>query len=51
MLEWAISWGAIYQGIWWYFVPPGLIIAMFTGTLIMITAVIDDVLNPKVRTE
>jgi len=50
MLQWAISWEAIPQGIWWYFVPPGLILVILTGTLVMITAVIDDVLNPKVRT-
>jgi len=51
MLQWVISWEAVPQGIWWYFVPPGLILVIFTGTLVMITAVIDDVLNPKMRTE
>jgi len=51
MLQWAISWEAIPQGIWWYFVPPGLILVILTGTLVMITAFIDDVLNPKLRTE
>jgi peptide/nickel transport system permease protein len=51
MLQLAIDWQTFRMGTWWYFVPPGLFVAMFTGTLIMITAVIDDVLNPKVRTE
>ena len=51
MLEWAISFNAVSQGVWWYFAPPGLVLVILTGTLIMITAVIDDVLNPKVRTE
>jgi peptide/nickel transport system permease protein len=51
MLEWAISWNAPLAGKWWYFIPAGLILVILTGTLIMITAVIDDVLNPKVRTE
>lgn len=51
MLEWAIRFNAVSQGVWWYFAPPGLTLVILTGTLIMITAVIDDVLNPKVRTE
>lgn len=51
MLRNVIDWAALTQGAWWYFIPPGLVIVMFTGTLMMITSVIDDVLNPKVRTE
>jgi len=51
MLRLVIDWDVIRLGAWWYFIPPGLIIVMFTGTLMMITSVIDDVLNPKVRTE
>jgi len=51
MLQLAISWNATSSGIWWYFGPPGLILTVLTGTLVMITALIDDVLNPKVRTE
>ncbi len=51
MLRLVIAWDVIRLGAWWYFVPPGLVIIMFTGTLMMLTSVIDDVLNPKVRTE
>ena len=51
MLEYVIKWDVIRLGAWWYFIPPGLVIVMFTGTLMMLTSVIDDVLNPKVRTE
>lgn len=51
MLQLAISWNATSSGIWWYFGPPGFILTVLTGTLVMITAFIDDVLNPKVRTE
>ena len=51
MLRLVIEWGALRRGIWWYFMPPGLFIVLFTGTLIVLTSVIDDVLNPKVRTE
>jgi hypothetical protein len=35
------------MGIWWWFVPPGLVIVMYTGSLTMIGSAIDDVLNPK----
>jgi peptide/nickel transport system permease protein len=51
MLYWAVSWETIRTGMWWYFIPPGALLVTFTGSLLMITAVIDDVLNPKVRTE
>lgn len=51
MLQLAISLNTVSRGIWWYFGPPGLIITVLTGTLVMITALIDDVLNPKLRTE
>jgi peptide/nickel transport system permease protein len=51
MLQLVIQWGALRRGIWWYFMPPGAFIVLFTGTLIVLTSVIDDVLNPKVRTE
>ncbi|GAI33391.1 unnamed protein product, partial [marine sediment metagenome] len=51
MLRLVIDWDMIRLGAWWYFIPPGLVIVMFTGTLMMLTSVIDDVLNPKVRTE
>jgi peptide/nickel transport system permease protein len=47
MLHWAIQNQGVFMGIWWWFVPPGLVIVMYTGSLIMIGSVIDDVLNPK----
>jgi peptide/nickel transport system permease protein len=51
MLQLVIDWQALSRGIWWYFMPPGVIIVLFTGTLIILTSVIDDILNPKVRKE
>ena len=47
MLHWAIGNQAISAGIWWWFVPPGVVIVLFTGSMVMIGSVIDDVLNPK----
>ena len=47
MLHWAIAHQGVHMGIWWWFIPPGVVIVLFTGSLIMIGSVIDDVLNPK----
>lgn len=47
MLHWAIMNEALYIGAWWWFVPAGLFLILFTGSLIMIGSMIDDVLNPK----
>ena len=49
MLDLVIRHEAAQQGKWWYFIPPGLILVIFTGSLLMITAVIDNVLNPRTR--
>jgi peptide/nickel transport system permease protein len=47
ILHWAIGNQAVSAGIWWWFVPPGIVIVLFTGSMIMIGSVMDDVLNPK----
>jgi peptide/nickel transport system permease protein len=47
MLYWATQNQGVFLGIWWWFIPPGVVIVLFTGSLIMIGSVIDDVLNPK----
>jgi len=49
MLNLVLRHEAAQQGKWWYFIPPGLILVIFTGSLLMITAVIDNVLNPRTR--
>jgi peptide/nickel transport system permease protein len=49
MLYWSIIAHAIHLGAWWWFIPPGLIILLFTGSMFMIGSVMDDVLNPKLR--
>jgi peptide/nickel transport system permease protein len=47
VLHWAIGNQAVGEGIWWWFIPPGLVIVLFTGSMVMIGSVMDDVLNPK----
>jgi len=49
MLHWAIMNQAIHIGVWWWFVPPGIVLISFTGALLALGSVIDDVINPKLR--
>jgi peptide/nickel transport system permease protein len=49
MLHWSIALQAIHIGVWWWFVPPGIVLISFTGALLAMGSVIDDVLNPKLR--
>ena len=49
MLHWSIANYALTNRVWWWFVPPGIVLISFTGSLIMLGSVIDDVLNPKLQ--
>jgi len=49
MLHWSIMMQAIHIGVWWWFIPPGIVLISFTGALLATGSVIDDVLNPKLR--
>lgn len=40
---------ALTQGAWWWFVPPGLMIALFGAALAMINFSIDEIIDPKLR--
>lgn len=41
--------GALAQQMWWWFVPPGLMIALFGCGLALINFSIDEIINPKLR--
>lgn len=41
---------ALLLGAWWWFVPPGLMIAVLGAGLSLINFTIDEVINPKLRT-
>ncbi|MFS0893204.1 ABC transporter permease [Microbacterium sp. 179-I 3D3 NHS] len=55
----SITWGSILndaqsgqalgRGAWWWFVPPGLMIAVLGAGLALINFAIDEVINPKLR--
>ncbi|MDR1266657.1 MAG: ABC transporter permease [Propionibacteriaceae bacterium] len=40
---------ALTQGAWWWFVPPGLLIALVGMALSLINFSIDEIINPKLR--
>lgn len=49
MLNDAQSGQALTRGAWWWFVPPGLMIALLGAGLSLINFAIDEVINPKLR--
>jgi len=49
-IYWAIFYGALIRQLWWWFVPPIVItVLLFTG-LFMLTAGLDRIANPRLRT-
>jgi peptide/nickel transport system permease protein len=49
MLYYAQNGFALQYGAWWWFVPPGLVIALFGCGLALINFSIDEIINPKLR--
>ncbi len=47
LLREAIISQSIRQGLYWLYGPPGLVLLVYVGSLIMMGSTIDDVLNPK----
>ena len=50
MADWFIRYGAVPQGMWWWFGPPIVVIAVFVVGLFMVTAGLDQIANPRLRT-
>ena len=50
MAFWFIRFGAVPQGMWWWFGPPIVVIAIFVVGLFIITAGLDQIANPRLRT-
>jgi peptide/nickel transport system permease protein len=51
ILYWAQSNQAMFTSTWWWFVPPGLCVALFGAGLTLINYGIDEIANPKLRNE
>jgi peptide/nickel transport system permease protein len=49
MLFWAQSEDALQLGAWWWFVPPGLAVALIGTSLVLINTGIDELGNPRLR--
>jgi peptide/nickel transport system permease protein len=51
MFYWSLNNDALLLGAWWWFVPPGVCIALLGASLALINNGIDEIANPKLRTE
>jgi peptide/nickel transport system permease protein len=51
MLFWASNNSALLMGTWWTFVPPGLCIALVAFATTLLIYALDDVTNPRLRSE
>jgi peptide/nickel transport system permease protein len=49
MLYWASNSNALLVGAWWWFLPPGLCIALLGAGLAFINSGIDEITNPRLR--
>lgn len=49
MLYWAQSQQALQLGAWWWFVPPGLAVALMGMALVLVNTGIDELGNPRLR--
>lgn len=49
MLYYAQNGMALILGAWWWFIPPGLCIALFGAALALINFSIDEIINPKLK--
>ena len=49
MLYWAQSQQALQLGAWWWFIPPGLAVALMGTALVLLNTGIDELGNPRLR--
>ena len=49
ILYWAQSGNALQSGAWWWFVPPGLAVALLGTALVLLNSGIDELGNPRLR--
>jgi peptide/nickel transport system permease protein len=51
MLYWSQNSSALLTGMWWWFLPPGIAIGLFALSLTLIQYVLDEMTNPRLRSE
>jgi len=49
ILFWAQANGALLAGSWWWFLPPGICIALVGTSFVLINFAIDEISNPRLR--
>jgi len=49
VLYWAQTNGALLSGAWWWFLPPGICIALIGTSFALMNFAIDEISNPKLR--
>jgi peptide/nickel transport system permease protein len=49
VLYWAQNNGALLSGAWWWFLPPGICIALIGTSFAMMNFAVDEISNPKLR--
>ncbi len=49
IMQYAVLWGALLLGMWWWFIPPGLAITAIVGALYVMNVGLDEVFNPRLR--
>jgi peptide/nickel transport system permease protein len=49
ILYWAQANGALLSGAWWWFLPPGLCIALTGTSFVLVNFAIDEISNPRLR--
>lgn len=49
MMQNAVLWNAIQLGMWWWAIPPGLVITLIVGGLYFMNVGLDEVFNPRLR--
>ncbi len=49
ILFWAQANGALLGGAWWWFLPPGICIALIGTSFVLINFAIDEISNPRLR--
>jgi peptide/nickel transport system permease protein len=50
MLELGFRNGAIYLGLWWWIIPPGVLIVLTAFTFVLIALGMEPIVNPRLRT-
>ena len=49
ILYWAQNASAFTTGAWWWYVPPGLCIALLGTSLVLLNFAVDELINPRLR--